>query len=280
MLAEKSSQSSHNHVEHAVLIPTGGSAACVQRAPNVLCCHGMLCVLQHMLAAEQLCPEQLAYDRPSPKLLSFVRKHYGLSSYVPQSNNFVVFEQHFQHSSSSSEHGRSSGAGRSMRSSRDSSAGGGMPQQAFNCTWGNGRQNVHIIGSAAATEQQHDKQWVSDAHLHRLLKCCRRCCQLLGLAMLLRVLGCCDQMHCRPNRTGHTIACRLVELARAAVLLAAAHISAATNALAAAECAAASCICGGQQWLGGVHIRRAGSHPHVITRRARMHASWRANTAG
>jgi hypothetical protein len=109
-----------------------------------------------MLAAEQLCPEQLAYDRPSPKLLSFVRKHYGLSSYVPQSNNFVVFEQHFKHSSGS--YG-SSGGGRCMRSSRDSSGGGSM--QAYNCSWGNGRQNVHIIGSAAATEQQHGKQWVS-----------------------------------------------------------------------------------------------------------------------
>jgi hypothetical protein len=110
-----------------------------------------------MLAAQQLCPEQLAYDRPSPKLLSFVRKHYSLSSYVPQSNNFVVFEQHFQHSSSSS-YG-TSGGGRSMRSSRDSSGGGSM--QAYNCSWGNGRQNVHIIGSAAASEQQHGKQWVS-----------------------------------------------------------------------------------------------------------------------
>jgi hypothetical protein len=123
--------------------------------------------MQHMLAAERLSPEQLAYDRPSPKLLSFVRKHYGLSSYVPQSNNFVVFEQHFQHSSSS-ELSRMS-AGRSMRSSRDSSGGGNMPQQAFNCTWGNGRQNVHIIGSAAAMEQQHDKQWVSSLQIAKLL---------------------------------------------------------------------------------------------------------------
>jgi hypothetical protein len=127
-----------------------------------------------MLAAEQLCPEQLAYDRPSPKLLSFVRKHYGLSSYVPQSNNFVVFEQHFQHSSSSSNDYRRTGAGRSMRSSRDSSGGGNMPQQAFNCTWGNGRQNVHVIGSAAAIEQQHDKQWVSNVHLLILLRSCRQ----------------------------------------------------------------------------------------------------------
>ena len=35
----------------------------------------------------------LAYDRPSPKLLGFLRKHYGLSSYVPQGNTFVLFDK-------------------------------------------------------------------------------------------------------------------------------------------------------------------------------------------
>jgi alpha-tubulin N-acetyltransferase 1 len=40
-----------------------------------------------MLDAEQLGPEQLGYDRPSSKLLAFLRKHYGLASYVPQPNN-------------------------------------------------------------------------------------------------------------------------------------------------------------------------------------------------
>jgi hypothetical protein len=134
-------------------------------------------VLQHMLAAEQLCPEQLAYDRPSPKLLSFVRKHYGLSSYVPQSNNFVVFEQHFQHSSSSSSYS-STGGGRSMRSSRDSSGGGSMAHQAYNCSWGNGRQNVHVIGSAAAAEQQHGRQWVS-------LRLCLHCLRYAGAGIVI-----------------------------------------------------------------------------------------------
>ncbi|KAF4742693.1 Alpha-tubulin N-acetyltransferase 1, partial [Perkinsus olseni] len=36
-----------------------------------------------------------AYDRPSPKLLSFLRKHYGLHKYMPQGNNFVVFSEYF-----------------------------------------------------------------------------------------------------------------------------------------------------------------------------------------
>eukprot|EP00775_Hariotina_reticulata_P004091 gene4091-4338_t len=53
-------------------------------------------LFEYMLAAEGQTPEQLGYDRPSPKLLAFLRKHYHLSSYVPQTNNFVVYEQYFQ----------------------------------------------------------------------------------------------------------------------------------------------------------------------------------------
>jgi hypothetical protein len=35
------------------------------------------------------------FCRPSPKFLSFLSKHYALSSYVPQTNNFVVFRKYF-----------------------------------------------------------------------------------------------------------------------------------------------------------------------------------------
>lgn len=44
---------------------------------------------------EGLSPEMFAYDRPSPKLIGFLRKHYGLSRYVAQNNNFVVFDAYF-----------------------------------------------------------------------------------------------------------------------------------------------------------------------------------------
>ena len=56
--------------------------------------HG-LAIFEEMLSKEGLQPEKLAYDRPSEKLISFLRKHYGLSQYVPQNNNFVVFNQYF-----------------------------------------------------------------------------------------------------------------------------------------------------------------------------------------
>lgn len=40
-------------------------------------------------------PHKIAYDKPSNKLLKFLKKHYGLENYVPQVNNFVVYNSYF-----------------------------------------------------------------------------------------------------------------------------------------------------------------------------------------
>jgi GNAT superfamily N-acetyltransferase len=53
-------------------------------------------LFEYMLQFEKVHPKNLAYDRPSPKLIKFLQKHYGLSSYVTQNNNFVVFNQYFE----------------------------------------------------------------------------------------------------------------------------------------------------------------------------------------
>lgn len=37
----------------------------------------------------------MAYDRPSPKLIAFLRKHYKLTDYIPQNNNYVIFDSYF-----------------------------------------------------------------------------------------------------------------------------------------------------------------------------------------
>lgn len=50
---------------------------------------------EYMIQAEGVLPEQLGIDRPSPKFLGFMKKHYGLCEFVPQTNNFVVFNQYF-----------------------------------------------------------------------------------------------------------------------------------------------------------------------------------------
>ncbi|KAJ9448602.1 Alpha-tubulin N-acetyltransferase [Diplonema papillatum] len=52
-------------------------------------------LFEHMLRDQGRPPRKLAYDRPSAKLLSFLRKHYRLSDYTPQNNNFVVYHRYF-----------------------------------------------------------------------------------------------------------------------------------------------------------------------------------------
>ncbi|CAB3364901.1 Hypothetical predicted protein [Cloeon dipterum] len=50
---------------------------------------------EHMLQAENINPEYLALDRPSEKLLGFLKKHYDLVHIIPQNNNFVVYDRFF-----------------------------------------------------------------------------------------------------------------------------------------------------------------------------------------
>ena len=58
-------------------------------------------LFDYMLKFEKKIPSELAYDRPSPKLLSFLKKYFGLNDFVPQSNNYVVFDEFFSLISSS-----------------------------------------------------------------------------------------------------------------------------------------------------------------------------------
>ncbi|KAL6749678.1 touch receptor neuron protein Mec-17-domain-containing protein [Haematococcus lacustris] len=53
-------------------------------------------LFQAFLSQEQQDPGAVAYDRPSPKLLAFLQRHFGLTEYVPQNNNFVVFQRYWQ----------------------------------------------------------------------------------------------------------------------------------------------------------------------------------------
>jgi alpha-tubulin N-acetyltransferase 1 len=48
-----------------------------------------------MLKFENVQPSNLAYDRPSPKLMGFLKKYYSLMNFTPQNNNFVVFNEYF-----------------------------------------------------------------------------------------------------------------------------------------------------------------------------------------
>ncbi|PHJ15325.1 alpha-tubulin n-acetyltransferase [Cystoisospora suis] len=52
-------------------------------------------LFRRMLNTERISPCHIAYDRPSPKLLQFLAKNYGLRNHVPQANNFVLFDEYF-----------------------------------------------------------------------------------------------------------------------------------------------------------------------------------------
>lgn len=57
--------------------------------------HGR-CLFDTMLQAEgSLSAEQLAIDHPSPKLLSFLERHYALKDALPQTNNFLIYRGFF-----------------------------------------------------------------------------------------------------------------------------------------------------------------------------------------
>lgn len=79
-------------------------------------------MFEYMLAREGQSAVSLGYDRPSPKFIAFLAKHYGLRDYTPQANNFVVFKQYFAHSGS----GPSAPGGRGG-SGGSSGGGGGGP---------------------------------------------------------------------------------------------------------------------------------------------------------
>jgi hypothetical protein len=53
-------------------------------------------VYDRMRAAENVEPHKLAIDRPSPKFLGFMGKHFGLTSFRSQSNSFVIFDDFFE----------------------------------------------------------------------------------------------------------------------------------------------------------------------------------------
>lgn len=53
-------------------------------------------LFEAMLSCEGLQAAQLAYDRPSPKLKAFLAKHYGLTRFRPQNNNYVIFDDYFE----------------------------------------------------------------------------------------------------------------------------------------------------------------------------------------
>ena len=52
-------------------------------------------IFTEMLKRERIEPRKLGYDRPSNKFINFLRKYFNLYNYIPQTNNFIVFQDYF-----------------------------------------------------------------------------------------------------------------------------------------------------------------------------------------
>jgi len=53
-------------------------------------------LFEHMLEDMHVTqPKHLAIDRPSPKLVHFLSKHYGLDAHIRQTNNYVIYQGFF-----------------------------------------------------------------------------------------------------------------------------------------------------------------------------------------
>ncbi|KAH0787857.1 alpha-tubulin N-acetyltransferase-like [Histomonas meleagridis] len=53
-------------------------------------------LIDRMLSDQGLEMSQIPIDRPSALCFSFMKKHFGLSEYLPQANKFVVFDQYWE----------------------------------------------------------------------------------------------------------------------------------------------------------------------------------------
>lgn len=88
-----------------------------------------------MLQHERIHPHQLGYDRPSPKLLGFLRKHYKLTRFTPQNNNYVVFKDFFEKGGKGGGgRGRTHKGRRSRHNSLDKKEKEGLPPAGKNPT--------------------------------------------------------------------------------------------------------------------------------------------------
>ena len=53
-------------------------------------------IFDYMLNYKNIEPGELAYDRPTLRFLSFLKRNYGLEKFITQENNFTIFEEFFE----------------------------------------------------------------------------------------------------------------------------------------------------------------------------------------
>ncbi|GAB5367754.1 hypothetical protein AAMO2058_001258300 [Amorphochlora amoebiformis] len=112
-----------------------------------------------MLNSEQLPASKFAIDRPSEKCLAFLKKHYGLSNFTPQNNNFVIFEEYFSENPTSARSATIS-AGIEKTSGRlsNSQVSSDFPQSSLSGRRSQVFRSVYKKNSSRATYESADKQ--------------------------------------------------------------------------------------------------------------------------
>ena len=53
-------------------------------------------IFDFMLNYKNVEPGELAYDRPTLRFLSFLKRNYGLENFITQENNFTIFDEFFE----------------------------------------------------------------------------------------------------------------------------------------------------------------------------------------
>ena len=53
-------------------------------------------IFDYMLNYKNIEPGELAYDRPTLRFLSFLKRNYGLENFITQENNFTIFDEFFE----------------------------------------------------------------------------------------------------------------------------------------------------------------------------------------
>ena len=53
-------------------------------------------IFDFMLNYKNIEPGELAYDRPTLRFLSFLKRNYGLENFINQENNFTIFDEFFE----------------------------------------------------------------------------------------------------------------------------------------------------------------------------------------
>ncbi|XP_017955138.2 alpha-tubulin N-acetyltransferase 1 [Drosophila navojoa] len=115
-------------------------------------------LFETMLNEEQWTPVKCSVDRPSEKLLAFLRKHYGLVRTIPQANNFVLYEGFF--GDDASQNGSRNGHAASPERTKNGLHITNSPNtQLFGATYlGDETSKQKRFGRRGSESQQHQQQ--------------------------------------------------------------------------------------------------------------------------